>query len=203
VLIAFSAYVGWPRRAHLREFDAAAVARLETTMWRNYYDGEYAALFANLYRLNREQYDFSPWDSLRIALYAARAAQAFQPTRSRVEAQSALPALEHYFTCIREHGGETFNPSEAARLELDWWQLRREDATPVQYGPAIARVTEAVFGVSNPDTERSALVRAEMMDYRDARGDGRMREDDWKLIEQGLLRSYESLELGLHHVPRP
>src|SRR5262249_1346518 len=80
---------------------------------------------------------------------------------------------------------------------------RREDATPVQYGAAIARVTEAVFGVSNADTEQSALVRAEMMDYRDARSDGRMRDEDWERIEHGLLRSYESLELGLHRAPCP
>jgi hypothetical protein len=41
------------------------------------------------------------------------------------------------------------------------------------------------------------MARAEMMDYRDARSDGRMREADWERIEQGLLQSYESRKLGL------
>ena len=62
-------------------------------MWRSYYEQRYAALLVDLYALNRDEYDFSPADSLAIAWYAARAAQTFQPTRSRAEAQKALPML--------------------------------------------------------------------------------------------------------------
>jgi hypothetical protein len=80
---AIGAYAAWPRKADLRAFEPAAIARLETAMWRDYYDARYSALFYHLYELSRTQFGFSPLDSFRIALAAARAAKAFQPTRSR------------------------------------------------------------------------------------------------------------------------
>ncbi|WP_028346255.1 hypothetical protein [Bradyrhizobium murdochi] len=59
-------------------------------MWRDYYDKRYPALFHHLYELSRTQFGFSPLDSFRIALAAARAAKAFQPTRSREAAKAAV-----------------------------------------------------------------------------------------------------------------
>jgi hypothetical protein len=174
LLLAFSAYVFWPRPAHLRAFDPTRVAQLETRMWRSYYGQRYAALLVDLYALNRDEYGFSPADSLTIGWYAARAAQAFQPTRSRTEAQKALPLLERYYAVLREHGGETFDAREAALLELDWWQLRRENAQPPEYGSVIARTTSVVFQTDNAALRRAGLLRAEAMRYRDERGDGRM-----------------------------
>jgi hypothetical protein len=196
--LALGAYAGWPRRADLREFDPARVARLETDMWRDYYEQDYGGLFAGLYALQRDVYGFSPWDSARIAGYAAKGAKEFQPSRSREEAQRALPALTSYFAILRERGSEDFDAAAAARLELDWWQLRREGAGPERYGEAVARVDEEVFGVRGDDLRRSGVLRAEMMAYRDERRDGRMREEDWRRVEEGLTRSYELLHAALH-----
>jgi hypothetical protein len=80
---ASSAYASWPRQADLRGFEPAEIARLETAMWRDYYEKRHVALFGHLYRLSRTQFGFAPLDSFRIALAAAQAARAFQPTRSR------------------------------------------------------------------------------------------------------------------------
>src|SRR5687768_8616642 len=88
---AIGAYVAWPRHADLRGFEPAEIARLETAMWRDYYEKRYPALFNHLYELSRTQFGFSPLDSFRIALAAAQAAKAFQPTRSREAANAALP----------------------------------------------------------------------------------------------------------------
>src|SRR5690242_14698429 len=76
-----AAYAVWPRRADLRAFEPAGMAQFETAMWRDYYEKRYPALFYHLYEMSRTQFGFSPSDSLRIALAAARAAKAFQPTR--------------------------------------------------------------------------------------------------------------------------
>jgi len=62
-------------------------------MWRDYYEKRYVALFGHLYELSRTQFCFSPLDSFRIALSAAQAAKAFQPTRSREAVAAALPPL--------------------------------------------------------------------------------------------------------------
>ena len=197
LVLATGVYIFWPRAAHLRDFDAGRVAQLETQMWRSYYETRYVALLADLYRLSRDQYGFSPADSLAIGWYAARAAQTFQPTASRAEAQKALPLLERYFAVIREHGGETFDTQEAARVELDWWQLRRENSVPADYGRVIAQVTTLLFRADNADVTRAGLLRAEMMTYRDERRDGGMKEADWDHIEQELERSYLALHAGI------
>ncbi|KRR08576.1 hypothetical protein CP49_19680 [Bradyrhizobium valentinum] len=50
--------------------------------------------------MSRTQFGFSPLDSLRIALAAARAAKAFQPTRSRASPTPALPPLVTYYSLL-------------------------------------------------------------------------------------------------------
>jgi hypothetical protein len=163
----------------LRGFDPKAVARLETAMWRQYYQREYFKLFQALYFLNRNVYHFSRWDSVRLSYYAAKAAHSFQSTRSRKAAQRALPLLERYYGVIRQRRGEQFDFAKTARLELDWWQLRRENASPSQYSEVIARVQEEFYSIRDDRVKKAALLRAEMMDYRDKRHGGKLQSQDW------------------------
>jgi hypothetical protein len=186
----------FPRQADLRGFDPAGVARLETSMWRDYYERDYIGLFRSLYTINRSEYGFSPWDSIRLSYYAALASKTFQPTRSREEAQRALPALLKYYGIIRRRGGEEFDAREASRLELEWWQMRRENTTPAQYAEPIAEVSAEVYGVRNLGLDQSALLRAEMMHYRDERR-GNMLPADWDHIEASLTEAYEYLKSGI------
>jgi hypothetical protein len=48
-ILPIAAFACWPRRADLRAFDSAGMARLETAMWRDYYEKRYGALFYHLY----------------------------------------------------------------------------------------------------------------------------------------------------------
>jgi hypothetical protein len=115
-----------PGKQTLRSFDPAEMSRLETAMWRDYYEKHYAALFYHLYESSRAQFGFSLLDSMKIGLFAARAARAFQPTRSRAEASAALPYLESYYSLLPNAAPVAFDAGEVARHELDWWQARRE-----------------------------------------------------------------------------
>jgi hypothetical protein len=186
-------YGFWPRRADLRRFDPVAAGRLETAMWRHYYRGEYRGLFSALYRLNRAQYGFSPWDSFRLAYYAARASAAFQPSRSRSEAERALPFLHRYFGLLEQNTDEEFDATNAARLELEWWQLRRENAAVVEWADVIARVEALIYGIEADRVSESALLRASMMRYRDEHQGASLTAADWTVIEEGLVRSYRLL----------
>ncbi len=201
VTLAGAVYAFWPRTADLRGFDAAAVARLETAMWRDYYAKDYQALGKGLYSLYREEYHFSPADSAQLAYCAGKAAQVFQPTGSRAEAQAALPLLTRYYKIIRDRGGESFDPAKAAALELDWWQLRRESVAPAKYGEVVAQVTEEIFKVENEPVKKSAQLRAAMMRYRDDRRNGKMLPEDWTHIEKNLLAAYEALQEGVRRKP--
>lgn len=193
-----AAYAAWPRQADLRSFEPAAIARLETAMWRDYYEQRYAALFGHLHEFSRTQFGFSPLDSFRIALAAAQAAKAFQPTHSREAANAALPPLVTYFRLLASATSGGFDAGEAARLELDWWQARREAVSPGQYGVMVARVAAITYGkpADDPSLLISGIGRAEAMAYRDARGQA-MTDPDWSEIECRLRRAYRSLKAAV------
>jgi hypothetical protein len=175
----------------LRRFDPAAMARLETAMWRDYYEKPYPALFAHLHESSRTQFGFSPLTSLRIAFSAAQAARTFQPTRSRAEAEAAIPGLVTYYGLLREAAPAAFDPREVASGELDWWHARRESVAPGDYGVTIGQVTALTYGKGRdePALRAFGIGRAEAMAYRDAHGQA-ITEKDWSTIETQLRDAY-------------
>jgi hypothetical protein len=192
-------YACWPRKADLRAFDPAEMAQLETAMWRDYYEKHYPRLFYRLYELSRTQFGFSPLDSVRIALSAAQAAKAFQPTRSRAEAEGALPSLLTYYRLLQPGAPVAFDVNEAACLELDWWQARREKVGPKDYGRTVAEVTALTYGKSKDDPVMlvSGIARAEAMTYRFTR----QYDDGCRLVQHRgaviLLHAYRLLKAGV------
>jgi hypothetical protein len=145
-----------PRHPDLRAFDPAAMARSETLMWRHYYERRYLSLAADLYVNSRTQYGFSPWESVKIAAAAARAAHAFQPLTSRTGAQEALPFLEEYFGLLARAVPVPVDIEAAARAEFDWWQARREAVVPKTYGAMIAQVRPFSMGAAAKSSARQA-----------------------------------------------
>lgn len=193
-----AAYAVIPRHADLRAFDPAEMARLETAMWRDYYDKRYGALFYHLYESTRTQFGFSPLQSLHVAFSAAEAARTFQPTRSRREADAALPALVAYYRNFAPAAPMAFDVEEAARLELDWWQARREAVAPRDYGLTIARVAALTYGRAADDSgiRQFGIARAEAMAFRDARGEA-ITDADWMRIENQLGEAYRTLKASI------
>ncbi len=187
------AYAAVPRRGDLAAFDPAEMARLETSMWRHYYDRRYVALLLDLYDVSRDQQGFSPLDSVRIAVAAARAAKVFAPSTSRSEAEAAIPYLIEYFRVLAQATPVAVGVEDAARTELAWWQARREAVPPEQYGAIIARVSTLLFDVDNTDIRRSGVVRARAMEYRDAHG-ADMTEADWAVVDDRLRLAYGLLK---------
>ena len=191
-----AAYVCVPRHADLTNFEPNAMARLETSMWRHYYEKRYLPLFGDLYDVARREYGFSPLESVQLAVAAARAAKSFQPSTSRAAAEAALPALVSYFGILSDALPAPIEVQDAARTELAWWQARREAVSPEQYGLIIARVATLVYGVDGEDMRRSGVVRAQAMAYRDAR-DANMTEADWSVIADRLELGYRLLKKAL------
>lgn len=179
----------WPRHADLRGFDPEAMGRIEAASWRHYYEKQWPALFRDIYRGAREQYGFSPCEACQIALHAARAARRFQPSRNRSAAEQAIPPLVDYFRVIRRDAKVEFDPAVAARLELEWWQLRRENKSWTDYGRAIAAASAMVYGRTPAELEPGSLKRAAMMDLRDRKGRS-MTDADWQGIERGLVEAW-------------
>jgi hypothetical protein len=196
------AYSVIPRHADLARFDPTEMARRETAMWRHYYERRYLALFFDLYETARREQGFSPLDSARLAIAAARAAKVFQPSTSRTGAEAAMPYLIGYFEILSRAAPVPVGVEEVARTELAWWQARREAVPPEQYGAIIARVSALLHGVDNADIRRSGILRARAMDYRDAHV-ADMTEADWSAIERQLQAAYDLLKKAVSSPARP
>ncbi|MBI1922849.1 hypothetical protein HYR99_01225 [Candidatus Poribacteria bacterium] len=82
-----------PHRIDIRAFDPKEVARLDTIMWRSYYEKEHLRLFLQLAELMRTQYHFPFLKSHVVAYRAAKAAFIFKGGHSHADYEKALPDL--------------------------------------------------------------------------------------------------------------
>jgi hypothetical protein len=192
-----------PARVDIRAFDPDEVARLETAMWRSYYDRRRLPLFGQLFALLRSQFHLSPGRSLALAFLAARAAAVFQVGRDRAGYQRALPYLERYYAAILAVSRTPFDAAEAARLELDWWVVHREaaeaDGSRSDLERALAALAAELYQLPAERLGVHAGRRAEAMTLRDRRSrePGGVAEADWERIEAILRLSWRSLAAEL------
>jgi len=186
----------WPVNNDLRQFDPVALGKLETDMWRSYYDRKPFKLFFELAEMLRRQYKF-PWlRSYLGAYYAAKAAFVFKDGKQRSDYEKALPELESYFAVIHRTGDIEFNVPAAAKFELEWWIVHRERE---RYGKealdkACADAAAAIYLVSPDSTLEHGRLRADAMVIRDTQAAaGGVREEDWAQIDRLLQGCYRSL----------
>jgi hypothetical protein len=185
----------------LRRFDADEVARLETAMWRSYYERRRVSLFTQLSELLRTQYRFSFWKSNRVAFSAARAAFVFKDGHNRADYERALPDLRNFYGAIREASDVPFDVERVARLELEWWIVHRERARHKE-GDLARALAEAAAEIYRVPVERMAehgRLRAEAMSIRDTRAEaGGVTEADWARIDALLHASWQSLHKAVN-----
>jgi hypothetical protein len=186
-----------PRRVDIRVFDADEVARLETAMWRSYYDRRRLPLFAQLVALLRGQFHLQPLRAVTLAGLAARAAAVFQVGASHDDYRRALPYLERFSAGIRAVSEVPFDAVRAARLELEWWIVHREveDHPPGELERALADLAAELYQVPAERLGLHAARRAEAMTIRDrtSRRAVGVLEDDWHRIEAVLWVAWKSL----------
>ncbi|QVN23866.1 hypothetical protein JYG32_35120 [Burkholderia pyrrocinia] len=197
VLIGYAAAdLFWPLHRDLSRFDPVATGTLETKIWRSYYERRHVALFLELAQTLRTQYHL-PWLRSYVgAYYGASAAFTFKEGKERSDYEKALPALQTYFSLIRNTGNRDFDVSRTTALELEWWIVHRERGRypPGTLGSACAEAAASLYRVSAVSTLEHGQLRAQAMLLRDAREDaGRVTDADWATIESLLHRSYLSL----------
>ncbi|MDZ7359152.1 MAG: hypothetical protein ONB46_00285 [candidate division KSB1 bacterium] len=187
----------WPFNNDFRQFDPVALGKLETDMWRSYYDRKPFKLFFELTEMLRTQYKF-PWlRSYLGAYYATKAAFVFKDGKQRSDYEKALPALESYFTAIHRTGDIDFDIKNAAKLELAWWIVHRERESfgKEALDKACADAAAAIYLVSPDSTLEHGRLRADAMVIRDVQATaGGVREDDWAQIDNLLQGCYRSLK---------
>ncbi|MBA3255868.1 MAG: hypothetical protein H0W34_00065 [Pyrinomonadaceae bacterium] len=185
-----------PRTAHLREFNPDEVARLETAMWRSYYERQRVRLFNQLSELLRTQYNMPLIRSNRVAYYAANAAFVFQKGKQRSDYEKALPDLVKFYESIRQTSDLPFDVNRAARLELEWWIIHRDRAKHKsgELDRALAELQAEIYHAPVDRLMEHGRLRAEAMTIRDRKAEtGGVAEQDWARIDDLLHSSWRSL----------
>jgi hypothetical protein len=185
-----------PRTAHLRDFDSDEVARLETAMWRSYYEKQRVRLFNQATELLRTQYNMPLVRSNRVAYHAAKAAFIFKDGRQRSDYEKALPDLIEFYKSLREISDIQFDVDRAAKLELEWWIIHRERSRhpPADLDRALADLQAEIYHVPAEKLMEHARLRAEAMRIRDTKAEsGGVTEEDWAKIGELLRDSWRSL----------
>jgi len=175
-------------RHSMRDFDPHEVARLETRMWRSYYDHRSFRLFADLVTLLRDQYHLSFWRAVAGAYHAARGAVVFQRGHERPDYLLALPDVVRYYELIASAATESFDVRRVSEDEVEWWIVHRQrDRHPPGDLPhALAILQSDIFHQTESDFAVHAQARADAMLLRDAGG-------DWGRIGELLDTSWTSL----------
>jgi hypothetical protein len=190
-----------PQTAHLRQFDADQVARLETAMWRSYYDKKELKLFRELAEMLRTQYNMPLVRSNRVAFYAAKAAFVFKKGKQRSDYENALPDLVKFYQAIREMSDQPFDVHRVAQLELEWWIIHRERAKYAagDLDRSLAELQSAIYGVPVEKLMEHGRLRAEAMAIRDTKAEaGGVTEADWARIHELLQGSWRSLKSAVN-----
>ena len=185
-----------PVSSNLRAFDPEEVARLDTEMWRSYYDKERIKLFNQLARLLRRQYHMPMARSYLVAFHAAKAAFVFKDGTSRADYERALPDVVAYYQAIRNVSQTSFDVNRAAALELEWWIVHRERRGHVEgdLDRALADLAAEVYRLPAARFAEHGRYRAEAMSIRDDVAEkGPLSQADWEKINDLLRRSWLSL----------
>jgi hypothetical protein len=190
-----------PRSTSLRQFDAAEMARLDTAMWRSYYDKERFLLFRQLTELMQQQYRMPFFRAHATAFRAAKAAFVFKDGKGRSDYEKALPDLVKFYGAIHQMGDIDFNIERAAKLELEWWIVHRERKrhAPGDLERTLAEAAAEIYQVPASSLTDYARLRTEAMLIRDDKAEYQsLTEHDWQHIDELLQTSWTSLHQAVN-----
>jgi hypothetical protein len=192
-----------PHHSSFKKYDSNVVAKLETDMWRSYYERKPFRLFWQLSELLRTQYHFPFLKSNYVSYEASRADFVFKKGHNRKDYEKALPYLVKYYQSIRNAGDVSFNVERAAKLELEWWIVHRErkQHPPSDLVNALADIQSEIYQAPAQKFIEHADYRAQAMTLRDDLAEkGEILDKDWQRINDLLVISWKSHHDTLDHI---
>jgi hypothetical protein len=188
----------------MRSFDPTRVGRLETDAWVAYYRRRWPTFLRAAFGLTRESFGLSVPDTVRGGWWVLRANQLWAPFPNN-DPDGARRYMERFYRMIVTRQGESFDPAEAARREVEWWRAHRElqhdraegDDRPLV--DALAQLYSYVYSVPSDSVEVAATERARAMLHSD-RWVAEGCDPSSPLIKQeraALVRSYGALLLAV------
>lgn len=189
----------------MRSFDPVVIGRRECGAWVAYYRRRWARVLVCAVGMVRAGFRM-PWPrTLLGALYVLRANQVWAPYPHNDPARAQRLMRRFYDLVARTHGA-VYDPAEAARLELRWWQAHRYrqrehpsdgDGSLVD---ALAALYGYVYGLQADSVRPAAQGRADAMLISDSWVSAGCDPDSPLLAEQraALVRGYAALLAAVH-----
>jgi hypothetical protein len=150
IVIAFVAYLLWPRTADLKGFNPEEMAKLKVADWTAQRDGKKWDALVARFKIYTSQYHFSPVGAYRMAQSqeaALAAVKASEADKSNNVAESrALSAFTEKYAMMKRDAKENTEPDSLAREEIAWWTLIMEKAPLSEVEGPITHIMAARYG---------------------------------------------------------
>jgi hypothetical protein len=191
----------------MRSFDPVRVGELECAAWVAYYRRRWATFLRAAFGLTRASFGLSWPATLRGGWWVLRANQVWAPYPDN-DPGAARDYMRRFYGLVRDRSGEEFDPTEAARREVEWWRAHRElqhDEDEVDLSGLVEALTSLyayVYSVPRESVALAAERRATAMVHSDRWVD-QGRDPGSPLIgaeRAELIRSYEALREAVAHV---
>ena len=189
----------------MRSFDPRRVGRLECDTWVTYYRREWLKFLRAALEVTRHAFGLSWPATLRGAWLVLRANQLWAPYPDN-DPDGARRCMRSFYGLVARRHGETFDITEAARLEVEWWRihrfLQRDDPEGDERAlvEALAALYAHVYGVPAADVRLAAEQRALAMRHSD-RWVAEGCDPSSPLVPEeraALVRSYAALLAAVH-----
>jgi hypothetical protein len=156
----------------MRSFDPRRVGELECDAWVTYYQRRWPAFLRAALGLTRESFGLSWPATVRGAWWVLRANQVWAPYPDN-NPDAARAHMTRFYRMIARREPESFDPTEAARREVDWWrahrelQDEREAGDDVELVDALTGLYSYVYSVPAESVTAAARDRAHAMLHSD------------------------------------
>jgi len=189
----------------IRTFDPARVARLETENWAAYYQKRWGRLLQVSVGLVQEAFGLNLWQALQGAYLVGRAEIAAAPFPDN-DVPKAEAYMRRFYALVKRVHHENFDVEQAARLEVNWWVVHRQNFGKADSQPlveALIALYTATFRQPRERVYEAAFRRAEAMRYSDQWVNESKASDSPLLaqVEAELLKSYTALRQAVEAAP--
>jgi hypothetical protein len=184
----------------MRSFNPRRVGELECDAWVAYYLHQWGRLLRASFGLTRESFGLSWLDTLRGGWWVLRANQRWAPYPDN-DPDGARRHMERFYRMVAARQGESFDPVEAARREVEWWRAHRElqhdrgEGDDRELVEALTQLYSYLYSVEPGSVRTAARDRALAMLHSDRWIDEGCNPASPLIDEEraALVRSYEAL----------
>lgn len=167
--VALAVYCLWPREPSLVRFDSVRMAELQIATWKQAATKDRLQLMISLYEIFERQYHVPPIPSLKMALDASQAIIIFAKARDAADQENALLPLKLVFSTLKDQTKAAFDPQILARMELDIWGLRADNAKRAQLTSALSDQLALLYTRPSVTCQPAAKKFALAMKYANER----------------------------------